>query len=332
MKFDTRRLITALFVPVVALCASQEHQLSQKPSVSVSKYAAGDIDADYELGPGDRIALHVPDLEEEIGNEPYLINLAGDLDVPLVGRVHAAGLTVDKLQTQIMAQLKGNLRNPTVAVFIAEFGSQPVSVLGAVTSPGVRQIRGRKTLFEVLSEAGGLRNDAGNTIKITRRKEWGPIPLPNATADTSGDFTIAEISARSVVQASNPQENILVRPHDVISVPQAEMIYVIGAVKRSGGFVLNERDHISVLQALSMAQGLERTAASSQAKILRTQKGLTTPIEIPINVKQILSGKASDVALNVNDILFVPNSAAKSAALRGTEAAIQISTGVAIWR
>ena len=146
----------------------------------------------------------------------------------------------------------------TVSVF--EFRSQPVSVLGAVNTPGVHQIRGRKTLFEVISEAGGLKNEAGNSIKITRRKEFGAIPLPGAGADPSGEFSVAEVSVKSVMEARNPQENIQIQPNDVISVPKAELVYVIGAVKRAGGFILSEREQISVLQALSMAEGLDRVA------------------------------------------------------------------------
>src|SRR5208337_3140684 len=118
---------------------------------------------------------------------------------------------------------------------------QPISVLGQVATPGIHQMRGRKTLFEVISEAGGLKPDAGSTIKITRRKENGPIPLPTAASDSSGEFNVAEVSIRDVMEARNPQENIAGKAYDVITVPKAKLVYVIGSVKHSGGFVLSER-------------------------------------------------------------------------------------------
>src|ERR1035441_413340 len=95
---------------------------------------------------------------------------------------------------------------------------QPVSVLGAVRTPGVHQIRGSKTLFEVLSLAGGLNPDAGSAIRITRRKSAGPLPLPGATDDSSGEYQVAEVSVKSVMEAQNPKENIQVLPDDVVTV------------------------------------------------------------------------------------------------------------------
>jgi polysaccharide export outer membrane protein len=284
----------------------------------------------YTLGPDDQVAIHVLDAEE-ISENPFRIDMRGNINVPLAGRVHASGLSVEQLEATLTARLKDYLQEPVVTVSVSEFRSHPVSVLGAVNNPGVHQIRGRKTLFEVISEAGGLKNEAGNAIKITRRKEYGPIPLAGATPDPSGEFSVAEISVKSVMEARNPKENIQVEPNDVISVPRAELVYVIGAVKRAGGFVLSEREQISVLQALSMAEGLDRVAAASNARILRAAGGVNRT-EIPVDVRQILTGKTRDVPMQANDILFIPTSAAKSAGLRGLEAIIQLGTGVAIYR
>jgi len=287
--------------------------------------------AGYILGPDDQILIRAP-YAEEISEKPVLIGTNGYISLPMVGRLRASGLTVEQLETEIVSRLKPYLQEPHVSVSVVEFRSQPVSVLGAVANSGVVQLRGHKTLFEVISEAGGLKNEAGNTIKITRRKEFGPIPLASAVADRSGQFSVAEVSVKSVMEARNPQENIEVKPKDVVSIPRAELIYVIGSVKRAGGFVLNEREHISVLQALSMAEGLDRVASGGNARILRSSDGASTRTEIPVDVNKILAGKTSDVSMLANDILFIPNSAAKSATLRGVEAAIQVATGVVIWR
>jgi polysaccharide export outer membrane protein len=269
---------------------------------------------------------------EDVGAQPIRIDMRGNINLPIVGRVQAAGRSVEELESELVGLFKRVLRDPTVIVAITEYRSQPISILGAVTKPGVYQIEGQKTLFEVLSLAEGLRVDAGSTIKITRRKRWGSIPLANAADDSTGEFSVAEVSVKSVVEARNPQENVRIFPNDVVSVPRADLVYVIGSVRRPGGFVLSEKETMSVLQALSLAEGIERTAAPQDARILRGSDGSAGRRGIPVDVKKVLEGKQPDVPLRGNDILFIPNSAAKSAAMRALEAAVQVGTGVVIYR
>ncbi|MEO8659274.1 MAG: polysaccharide biosynthesis/export family protein [Bryobacteraceae bacterium] len=288
--------------------------------------------ANYILGPEDEITVRVLDLEEIDGKTPFRIDIRGNINLPLAGRVHAAGSTAEELEIEIAARLKKLLQAPTVTVAVSEFRSQPVSVLGAVQTPGVQQVRGRKTLFEVISLVGGLKAEAGNSIKITRRKKYGPIPLASNQADASGEFFVAEVKVRGIMDASSPQDNIFIQPEDTISVPKADLVYVTGSVKRSGGFVLNEKESISVLQALSLAEGLDRTAATSKAKILRPSADGVARLEIPIDLKKLMAGQTEDVSMKANDILFVPNSATKAASIRAAEAALQITTGLIIWR
>ena len=109
------------------------------------------------------------------------------------------------------------------------------------------------------------------------------------------------------------------------------MIYVIGSVKHPGGFPLQEKANLSVLEALSLAEGLDRTASAAHAKILRSSNTTHGRVEIPINVKEILAGKDTDVPLLADDILFIPNSTGKAASMRVVEALIQTGTGVAIY-
>ena len=285
----------------------------------------------YVLGPQDTLTVRVVDMDE-LGDDPYPIDLAGMLTLPRIGSVHAAGLTAEQLQQVLTKKFKDYLQNPVVTVRVTEFHSQPVSILGAVETPGVHQIRGNKTLFEVISEAGGLKDDAGNKITITRQMVNGPLPLANAQTDPSGRYSIADLNIRSVMSARNPQENIPVKPYDVITVPKADLIYVIGAVKRPGGFPLQERANMTVLEALSLSQGLDHAAASKRAKILRTDDVTHARLEIPIDVQKILDGKGNDQPLLSNDILFIPTSAAKQASLRAIEALVQTGTGIAIYR
>jgi polysaccharide export outer membrane protein len=333
MKLRLGIFKAALALMLAVQVSAQQPKAPAADQLSVAKAPATDQSPleGYELGLDDQIMIRALDAEE-ISEKPVLVGIDGYISLPMVGRVKAAGLTVQQLEAELVDRLKPYIREPQVSVAIVEFRSQPVSVMGSVGTSGVVQLRGNKTLFEVISAAGGLRPEAGNTIKITRRREFGDIPLPSAVKDETGEFSIAEVDIRSVMEASNPQENIVIKPFDVISVPKAELVYVIGAVRKAGGFVLNERDNVSVLQALSMAEGLDRMASAGNARILRSSGEGVTRTEIPIDVNKILSGKVQDVAMQANDILFIPNSAAKNAALRTIEAAIQIGTGIAIFR
>lgn len=291
--------------------------------------------AGYVLGPEDQITVRVLDLDEFNAQNltPVRIDMRGNIRLPLVGRLHAAGLTVEKLESEIAVRLSNLMNDPEVTVAVAEFRSHPVTVLGAVKTAGVLQITGRKTLFEVLSLAGGLNPDAGNTVKITRRVDSGPLPLPNVVRDPSGDFFVGQLNVRAVMEAKNPLENIDVLPNDVVTVPKADLVYVVGGVKRSGGFVLSsEKEQITVLQALSLAEGLDRDAAPKKARILRPSAVGAERIEIAVDLKRILDGSAQDVALRANDILFVPTNAAKSVGIRALETAVQMATGIAIYR
>jgi len=293
--------------------------------------AAAGAATPYVLGPGDQIVIHAIDAEE-IAEKPFTVDSSGLINFPLAGRLQASGLTITQFETALTERLKQYIRDPQLAVTVTEYRSQPVSVIGAVNTPGVQQLRGRRTLIEVLSAAGGLRPDAGARVSIQRDLSQGPLPLPDAKTDGTGRFSVAEINLRGVMDNAHPEQNIAVRADDVISVPRADLIYVVGEVRKAGGFPLSERQHISVLQALALAEGALPTAAVSSARILRGNGDGIDRQEIPVNVSRILTGKTPDVPLQADDILFIPNSMPKKAAIRGIEAAIQLGTGIIIWR
>ena len=289
------------------------------------------IRSTYLLGPDDQLEISGPELTDAT-NKPVRINGEGNVQVPLAGSVHVAGLTVQQTEQELDKTLSKYIRNPQVVVNVVEVRSQPVSVLGAVNSPGVHQVQGHKTVLEMLAAAGGIRQDAGYSIRITRQVEWGCIPLPGAQFDATGKYSVAEVNLQKIMNAKTPEENIQIFPHDVISVPKAEMVYVIGEVHRSGGFVLGEHKSISVLQALSLAEGLNTGADPRHAKILRLKPEADQREELKVDVKDALNGKKPDFPLQGEDILFIPGSTGKKAALRGLEAAIQTGTGLAVWR
>ncbi|HTA42907.1 MAG TPA: polysaccharide biosynthesis/export family protein [Bryobacteraceae bacterium] len=284
----------------------------------------------YVLGPGDQIAIQLTPEGDEINGKLWRIDEAGDVVVPLAGTVHASGLTTRDLASVLAERLRVYFRGPQVIVSVAEMRSQPVSIVGAVNTPGVHQLLGHKTLIETLALAGGLRPDAGYRLKITRETEWGTIPLAGATTDKEGSFSVAEVGLKSLMDAANPAENIAIMPNDVITVPVAEMIYVIGDVKKSGGFVLGERRQMSVLQALALSEGLGPSARADEARILRAN-GTDSRTELPVNLKKILAGQTNDVEMQSNDILFVPVNGAKRLGVRALETMVSIGTGIAIY-
>lgn len=316
-----RRTLGVLFL--AALAAAAQAPVPQQPAPR-----------DYVLGPEDQIIIRVLDAVEFDNTpvQPVRVDFSGFIRLPLVGRIQAGGLTIDQLETELVRELKKFIVDPQVAVSVTEFRSQPVSVLGAVKNPGVHQVQGRKTLLEMISLAGGIDPEAGHSIKITRRKEFGPIPLKSAAADETGEYTVAEVDLASILEARNPQENIEIKPNDVITVPRGQLVYVMGQVKRPGGFVLRQRETLSALQVLALAEGLDTTAKPQDARILRTVEGAPQRTEIYVDLRKVLQGKASDVPLQPNDVLFIPNNAPRSAMIRGLESAIQIGTGVAIYR
>ena len=284
----------------------------------------------YRLGPGDKVAVQLANLRE-IEIKPALIEGDGMVDFEHAGRLTAAGLTCLELAAAIETRLSTIVKAPKVRVEVLEYGSQPVSVMGAVNRPGVHQLRGSKTLMDMLALAEGLKPDAGNVVKITRRKGQGPLPVPGARADLSGEFVTGQVQVKALMEARTPELNIEVHPHDVISVPRADLIYVLGKVKRPGGFPLAERESMTILQALALAEGIDGTGSAQDARLIR-ESGTPDRSESPVDVKKILLGQAPDRPLLPNDILFIPGSKARSAGLRALEVAIQLGTGIAIFR
>jgi polysaccharide export outer membrane protein len=285
----------------------------------------------YILGSGDQLTVFVADLPDEFADRTFRIDASGDVSLPVIGHLHAAGLTTNQLEQSADTSLVHVLKNPQVSISIAGFGSKLVSVLGAVNSPGVRTIEGPKPLFEMLSLSGGLRPDAGYYVKVSRNLTSGKIPLPDATIDPTGRTSAVTIKLKNILNATDAAENIMILPGDTISVPKAEIVYAVGSVVKPGGFPLNEHETLSALQVVSLAEGLQKTAAMDKAKILRSVAGSTERTEIAVNLKQLMAGKGSDVSLQPDDILFVPNSAAKSAGIRTIDAVVNMATGMAVY-
>lgn len=282
----------------------------------------------YTLGPDDYIVVHALDVEEFNG-KPIRIDARGAINLPMIGRINASGLTIAQLEGEITLRLKKFLLDPQVTVSISEFRPRPVSVFGAISRPGQIQLRGPKTLWELISDAGGFKNDVGDKIRVTRRREEGEIPLPGARVDETGKYYIVEIDTKDVMEMSNPDTNIDLAAHDVISVSTADVIYVVGHVNRAGGFVTN--GSMSLLEALSLSGGFKPNAKQKQCAILRVQPGTDVRRIIPINLKRVLTGKGEDIVLKPQDILYVPHDAWKDFGTGLARTAVAAATSSVIY-
>ena len=274
------------------------------------------------IGPGDLLEISVFEAPEM--NRTLRVSTNGAISLELLGPVQAAGFTPRELESALQEQLRRSyIKDPHVGVFVRELESHPVSVVGAVKKPGVFQIRDTKTVIEMISMAEGLADDAGDTALIMRSSDT-PVQIQNPK--------IVQVNLKDLMESKDPASNVLVYPGDIIKVTPAGIVYVVGEVHKPGGFVLKNNQNISLLQALALAEGMTRTSAASQARIVRTDVKTAKRIEIPVNLGKILSSKAADPELQPEDILFIPNSSAKSALYRAAEAAISTATGVAIYK
>jgi polysaccharide biosynthesis/export protein len=261
----------------------------------------------YVLGPNDQILIRAPEAEE-INQKPFRIDGDGNINLPLVGRVHAAGMTLQELEVDLVRRLREYIREPQVFVDMVQFRSAPVYFTGLFVRPGIYPLQGSRTLTEMLSSVGGMQANASRHLTITRHEEYGPIPLPGAIVDPEKKVSTVEVSLGSLRENINPAENILLQPYDVINVGRAEDVYLNGEIQRIGGVQLGERDSISILQALSQSGGFTKDAKSSKVRILRPVLTTNRRTVIYVNAKDLFEGKGMDVPLYPGDIVYIPRS------------------------
>ncbi len=259
----------------------------------------------YTLGPDDQILVRAPNADE-INEKPFRIESDGTINLPLVGRIRAAGMTVTELEAELKQLLRKYLREPVVQVNIVQFRGDPVFMLGAFRSPGIYPLRGRHTLVEMMATSGGLQPNAGQTIRVTRKKAIGPIPLPTAIEDAAAGTTYVEINMARLIDSVNPAEDIVLEPYDVITATRTVGVFVNGEVIKPGSVDLPDTPHISVAQLISQAGGLTREADGANVTVLRPVLQSNQRARIPVNVKKVLAGEAKDVPVLPGDVVNVP--------------------------
>lgn len=247
------------------------------------------------IGPGDDLDITVfglPELSqhERIGN-------SGDVSLALVGNLHLAGLSSDEAQVLIERRLADGhfVNNPHVSVYVKEYTSEGISLMGEVSKPGVYSALGAQRVLDLIQTAGGLTSKAGRTVTVTHRDD----PKHPTTLTLSDD------------PVKTAENNIDVLPGDTIAVSKAGIIYVVGEVNRPGGFVM-EDNKITASQVLAMADGPTHTAALNGTMMIRhTTEGLK---DIPLPLKKVMEAKIADIDLQPDDIIWVPSSKTKGIA------------------
>jgi len=278
--------------------------------------ATTDGHGDIRLGIGDLISVKVYGVPEM--SEDLRVNGNGDVSMPLIGDVHVEGLTSTQVERAVETKLvdTGMLREPHVSVMVKEYVTQGVSVMGEVMKPGIYPMLGARRLFDALTIAGGPTVRAGSLVTITHHDH--PETPVNVHLDPD--------------PAKNVLANVDILPGDTIMLAKAGVIYVVGDVSKPGGYVMENNQKITVLMALAMSGGQNKNASLDKSKIIHKNTTDGVAQEIPVPLGKILAGKAKDISLEADDILFVPNSAAKSAGRNALQTALSSIVGAAIYR
>ncbi len=250
---------------------------------------------EYRVGPKDLLEISVFGADEL--SRTVRVSEDGKVTLPLLGEVLVDGLTKSELEKKL-ADLLGEkyVQNPQVTVFIREYQSKRVSVLGAVEKPGPYQLLGRLTLMQIVSEAGGLTRDAGSDIIIIRQL-------------LDGTSTSLRISIDDLFLKGDAQLNVPLEPGDIVNIPVDKLVavYVFGQVKNPGALQVKRSAIPTLLQAIAQAGGFTERASRGGVVIKRKDE-TGKEQEIKVNVRRILSNKQKDVPLLENDTVYVPES------------------------
>ena len=293
----------------------------------------------YFIAPDDLLQIDVLDVDQL--SREYRVGPDGTITIPLLSNsIVAKGLTPEQLSAVISDRLRtsGLVSKPHVIVAVKSSRVNSVAILGAVRKPQIYPVFGTTTLLDVISQAEGLADDAGSTAIVTRgelaRQSADQGSGAGEAGQESGTGPVQKVDLKELMQSGDSALNLTIYPGDRITVDRAGIVYVVGAVNRPGGFTLrSDREEMTVLKAVALGEGLTTTARARNAMIIR--QGPQIPggrQEIAVNLSNIVAGRAPDHELLPNDILFVPDSASKKALRRGAEAAVQIATGIIIFR
>ena len=290
-------LLLLLILVLVGAVYSQAQPQNAQPQVQDQDVqAARDIFVKaYRIGPGDLLEIKVFELEQL--SQVVRVSEDGSITLPLLGRVEIEGLTQDGTAAKIAGLLAAKyVKHPQVTVFIKEYKSKQVAVIGAVEKPGSYELVGRKNLLQLISAAGGFTDQATDEIYVLREGQ-------------NGDAVSIPIDLKDLLVNGNQKLNIPIEPSDVINVPvdREIKVFVFGRVTQPGALKFKISEKVTLLKAIAQAGGWAEGAKQSAVVITRKDKsGKET--QMRVNVKDILSGKRKDIPLLEGDVVFVPES------------------------
>jgi polysaccharide biosynthesis/export protein len=306
-------LLALILASVCSLPCLAQNAASLNPAANSSTTLVSGTAHALQISAGDLLDVNVFDTTELSGR--LRVNEHGSIALPIAGDLVVSGMTADQAGHAIEQKLLSSniLRDPHVSVTVLEYATQGVTVLGEVKNPGVYPLLGTHGLLDLISAAGGVTPNAGKAVTVTHRTDPDHPEIVNMESKPG----------------SSAAFSVDVRPGDTIVVSHAGIIYVVGDVGKPGGFMTESNDRLTVLQAVALAQGTNRTASLDHAKLIRKTSGNREEFPVPLN--KILKNKAPDQLLADGDILFVPSSGAKNA-LRDVESILPSTAAAAIYR
>lgn len=296
----SRRLaILSCLLLFVAAYSSAQSGVAAQPGISSSDTGSRSAPV-IAIGPGDSIVVTVFDIKD-LSNE-FRVSQSGQIDMPLIGKVRVAGLTTNEAAAAIQARLKdgGFVLHPQVTVQVSEYATQGADVMGEVGRPGIYPTLGTRRLLDLLTLAGGVTSSAGNLVTIIHRRDpHHPVYL--ALAQNAEGYKL--------------QANPVILPGDTIVVQKSGIVYILGAVQRPGGYLIDNNEPLTLMEALTLAGGNSLTSNDRDVRLIRKVK--SGKEEIKLNLNKIYLGKEADIAVNNGDIVYVPSSNVKTFIYRG---------------
>jgi polysaccharide export outer membrane protein len=270
---------------------------------------------DYTFGPGDLLEISVFDIAE-LSKIKTRVASEGLITLPLVGPVEAGGKTAMELEEALKTALSSKyIRNPQVSVFLLEYHSQKISVLGAVKKPGVFEVSGPRTLVDMLALAEGLTEQSDQVVYLIRKVAKSTAAAsagPRQQAASDGkppQEAFVQINLDELLVSGNDQLNVRLQAGDVVHVPKAGSFFVGGAVQKPGSYVLKGKG-TTVDQAIIEAGGVNHVAALEEVRIFREHGGQRKEI-IEVNLNEIEQGKKGPVVMK-NDVILVSKDGVKA--------------------
>lgn len=278
---------------------AETEQLNRQLAMMANASSARTGATGYRVGPGDVLDIAVFQVEEL--NRKVRVSGSGTIDLPLLDELEVEGKTALEIERLLADRLEEKyLHDPQVSVFIDEYRSQEITVMGAVENPGIHNVRRPHSLLEVLSMSGGLLPEAGTRVYVQTRTED-----PDSGRMTPSNVVV---DLQQLLESGNPEYNLVLRGGDSVHVPKAGTVFVEGAVNKPGAYTM--KGETNVLKAVAMAGGTKWEAKEASIRVFRQAADGQKVLDV--DLESVKSQSAPDLLLKDGDIVVVDTSTVKS--------------------